>query len=357
MNADRLLNTFLELVRLDNPSKQETAVVHYLCQALEALGLEVEQDAVLNLVTRLPGSGEPVLLNAHTDSVQSCLNVTPIVVNGIVRSSGDTVLGADDLAGVAAILEGVRSTIEAGSEHRAAEILFTSQEEIGLKGASAFDYRRLNAQYGFAFDAAGEVGGICLGAPSQDNLYVAITGKAAHAGLEPERGISAIRVAAEAIISIPLGRIDAETTANIGVIRGGEATNIVPPRLELWGEARSHNPDSLDTQVAAMSNAFSEAAARHNAQAEVTITRCYEAYRLTENEPVVQQAQAAIRAIGLQPRTFVSGGGSDINIFCQNGLRVANLSVGYHDIHSNNEYIAVADLERVAQLVETLLRI
>ncbi len=357
MNAERLLNTFLELVQLDNPSKQETPVVNYLTQTFATLGLESEYDEALNMLVRLPGTGEPLLLNAHTDSVQPCIGVRPLVEHGVVRSSGDTVLGADDLAGVAAIVEGVRSICETGSDHRAAEILFTAQEEIGLQGAAAFDYHRLQARYGFAFDTAGAVGGICTGAPSQDQLYARVVGRAAHAGIEPEQGISAIRVAAEAIASMPLGRIDAETTANVGIIHGGEATNIVTPLVELWAEARSHNPDRIVAQIESMRHALHDAAARARAQVDVVVTNCFDAYRLSDDEPAIQQSRAAIRSIGLEPYTFINGGGSDINIFCRNGIRVANLSIGYHDIHSTHEHIAVADLERVAQLVEMLLRI
>ncbi len=355
INNERLLNTFLELVRFDNPSGEEAAIVAHLRTLLTGLGLEAEQDAVHNLLLRLPGEGEPILLNAHTDSVRPCVGVRPVVADGVVRSSGDTVLGADDLAGVAAIVEGVRSVLESGLPHRAAEILFTAQEEIGLKGAAAFDYSRLRARSGFTLDSTGNLGGICLGAPSQDNLHVVVIGKAAHAGVEPERGVSALQVAAEAIMAMPLGRIDAETTANFGIVRGGEATNIVMPRLELWGEARSHNPQKLDRQSQTMKKVLQETAARNRAEVQVTITRRYEAYRLAEDEPVVQQAMQALSRLDIRPYTFISGGGSDANIFCQHGLRVANLSIGYREIHSVNEHIAIADLQQAAQVVRQLL--
>jgi tripeptide aminopeptidase len=330
--------------------------VGYIRHTLESIGLEVEHDNSFNLLARLPGAGEPIFLNAHTDSVRPCQGVRPVVENGIIRSSGDTVLGADDLAGVAAIIEGVRSIHESGRPHRAAEILFTTQEEIGLLGASAFDYSRLRARYGFTFDSTGPIGGICLGAPSQASLSVNVHGKAAHAGLAPEEGINAIRVAAEAIAAMPLGRIDEETTANIGVIHGGEATNIVPPHVELRGEARSHNPDKLSAQLDEMAAALRAAEARHQAHIDITLTYPYQAYRLGEAEPVVQEAMAALREMQIEPYTFVGGGGSDVNIFFQHGLHVANLSIAYENIHTVNEHIAVADLERAARLVTLLLR-
>jgi tripeptide aminopeptidase len=356
MQSERLLNTFLDLVQIDNPSGQETAVVDYIRAALALPGLRMEQDEAFNLVVYVPGTGEPMLFNAHTDSVNPCEGVRPVVTDGIIRSSGDTVLGADDLAGVAAIVEAVRSLRESGEPHCAAELLFTSQEEVGLKGASAFDYSRLRAREGFTFDMTGEPGGICLGAPSQASLSAVVLGRAAHAGLAPEEGINAIRVASEAIVRMPLGRIDAETTANIGIIRGGEATNIVTPRVELRGEARSHNPDMLHMQVAAMEKALHEAADLYQAQVEVTLTYPYHAYRLQEDEPVVTCARNTLQQMGIEPYTFISGGGSDVNVFLQHGLRVANLSLGYRDIHTVNEQIAVADLEFVARLVMRLLQ-
>ncbi|MCU0492944.1 MAG: M20/M25/M40 family metallo-hydrolase [Chloroflexaceae bacterium] len=357
MQPKRLLDTFLELVRFDNPSGEEAVIVAHLRQQFAAMGLETQQDAMHNLLVRLPGEGEPILLNAHTDSVKPCTNVRPVVADGVVRSSGDTVLGADDLAGVAAILEAVRSLRESGGRHRAAELLFTSQEEVGLRGAAAFDYSWLRARHGFVFDVNGEIGGICLGAPAQDSLHALITGKAAHAGVEPEKGISAIQVAAAAIGAMPLGRIDEETTANIGIIRGGEATNIVTPQVELWGEARSHTMAKLAAQSQAMVETLQRTAETWGAQVDTTVTRRYDSYRLSLDEPVVQEAMAVLQQLGVKPYTFISGGGSDANIFCGHGLRIANLSVNYRDIHSVNEHLAIADLETLTRLAEELLKV
>jgi tripeptide aminopeptidase len=354
-HTERLLNTFLDLVRIDNPSGKEHEIVGYIRAALEPLGVHFEQDEHLNLVGRLPGEGEPLLLNAHTDCVTPCTGVHPVVQDGIIRSSGDTVLGADDLAGVAAILEGVRRIRQGGGSNRAAELLFTSQEEIGLRGAAAFDYARLQARMGVTLDSTGAIGGMCMGGPSQDNVAAVIIGKAAHAGLEPEAGINAIRVAAEAIAAMPLGRIDEETTANIGVIQGGVATNIIPERVELRGEARSHRQESLDAQVEAMTRALHEAAADHGAKLELNISHPYRTYRLKEDEPVVQYVTKTLKTLGIEPYTYVSGGGSDVNIFAQYGVRVVNLSLGYQAIHTLNEHMAVADLERAAQVVTALL--
>src|SRR5215208_955749 len=355
INHDRLLATFLDLVRIDNPSRGEATIAAHIRGLLEALGLAVEEDAVHNLLARVPGEGEPLLLNAHMDSVAPCLGVRPVVVDGVVRSSGDTVLGADDLAGVAAIIEGVRSTLERGGPHRAAELLLTVQEEVGLSGAAAFDTRKLQARVGVTLDSGGDFGGITIAAPSQDSLYVIMTGRAAHAGVAPERGINAIVIAAQALAAMPLGRIDFETTANIGVIKGGDATNIVPERVELWGEARSHSQEKLSEQVGAMVAALEAAASAAGGSVKVEVRHKYDAYQLAEDLPIVRQIAAALRAIGYEPKFQISGGGSDVNILSQRGLQLANVSVGYREIHSTGEYIAVADLERSAELVVRLL--
>jgi tripeptide aminopeptidase len=357
INQERLLATFLELVQIDNPSHGEAMIAAHIRGLLEALGLAVEEDAVHNLLARVPGEGEPLLLNAHMDSVAPCVGVRPLVADGMVRSSGDTVLGADDLAGVAAIIEGVRASLERGEPHRAAELLLTVQEEVGLVGAAAFDTSKLQARAGVTLDSGGDFGGITIAAPSQDSLYIVVTGRAAHAGVAPERGISAIAVAAQALAAMPLGRIDSETTANIGIIKGGQATNIIPERVELWGEARSHDQEKLSDQVGAMVAALEAAASAAGGSVKVDITRKYDSYRLAEDLPIIQRIATALRAIGFEPRYQVSGGGSDVNILAQHGLQIANVSVGYREIHSTGEYIAVADLERSAELVARLLEV
>jgi tripeptide aminopeptidase len=355
INQDRLLGTFLDLVRIDNPSGGEAPIAAHVRSLLAGMGLAVEEDAIHNLLARIPGQGEPLLLNAHMDSVAPCLGVRPIVADGVVRSSGDTVLGADDLAGVAAIIEGVRSTLERGGAHRAAELLFTVQEEVGLRGAAQFEVSKLQAREGITLDSGGDFGGITVGAPAQDSLRAVVIGRAAHAGVAPERGINAIVVAAQALAAMPLGRIDAETTANIGIIKGGDATNIVPERVELWGEARSHDQQKLVDQIEQMVAAFELASRAAGASVQVEVTHKYDAYRLAKELPILDRIAAVMRAMQVEPTFQISGGGSDVNILAQRGFQIANLSVGYREIHSTGEHIAVADLGRAAELVERLL--
>ncbi len=332
-----------------------------MAQAVMALlrewDLQPKQDAKGNIITLVPGQGEPLLLSAHLDSVAPAVGKQPIVDGDVVRSSGDTVLGADDLAGVSAILEAVQATLKANRPHRAAEIVFTVEEEMGLNGARALDFGMVTARYGIALDLNGEVGGICISAPAHDQISVTITGKAAHAGVAPEAGVSAIVVAADAISRMPLGRIDPETTANIGTISGGAARNIVPEQVTIVGEARSRDEAKLDQQTAAMRRAFEEAAQRHGAQVEFEAFRAYGPQKIAPDAPIVQLCQAAAQRTGLEPRLVETGGGSDVNIFNMHGIEAVNLSIGYQEIHSTNEHIAIADLEKAARLVFALLEV
>jgi tripeptide aminopeptidase len=355
INTDRLLDTFLTLVRVDNPSGQEQAMAQTVIGMMRERGLQPEQDAKGNIIARVPGQGEPLLLSAHLDSVAPAVGKRPIVDGAVVRSSGDTVLGADDLAGVAAILEGVQARMEGNGQHRAAEIVFSVEEEVGLQGARALDFSKVTAKQGVALDLNGDVGGICVAAPAHDQIMVTITGKAAHAGVAPETGVSAIVVAADAISRMPLGRIDAETTANIGTITGGAARNIVPEQVQMVGEARSRDEAKLDRQTAAMREAFEVAAQLHGAQVTFEALRAYGAQKIAPDSPIVQLCQAAVRRIGLEPYLIETGGGSDVNIFSMHGIHAVNLSVGYKEIHSTNEHIAIADLEKCARLVFALL--
>lgn len=357
MIRQRLIDTFTTLVRIDNPSGGEQQMAAAVCALLRELGLTPEQDAKGNVIARVPGVGEPLLLNAHLDSVAPAVGKRPVIDNGVIRSAGDTVLGADDLAGVAAIIEALRALRETGAPHRAAEIVFTVEEESGLNGARELDMSRLRARQGVALDLNGPVGGICIAAPAQAGISITFVGRAAHAGVAPERGISAIVVAAEAISRMPLGRIDHETTANIGTIQGGAARNIVPERVTLVGEARSRDEAKLQRQLAAMRQACEEAAARHGAQVEFVAKQSYGPQRVAPDAPIVQLCQAAVRRIGLEPRLVETGGGSDVNIFNMRGIEAVNLSIAYEEIHSTNEHIAIDDLERAAQLVRALLEV
>ncbi|MEW6232935.1 MAG: M20/M25/M40 family metallo-hydrolase [Chloroflexota bacterium] len=368
VDPDRILATFYDLVRIDSPSGEEGKLREYLKARLEDMGLATWVDAKGNLLGTLPGRGEPFLLNAHMDSVQPCRGIKPAMRDGVIYSDGSTILGADDRGGIAVILESLACLAPGGSggaqaplvspgrpAHRAVELAFTVQEEVGLLGAKALDLSLLRAREGIVLDSHGPVGGIIVATPYHNHLNAAIIGKAAHAGVAPENGLSAIAVAAEAIARMNLGRIDPETTANIGVIHGGTARNIVPERVELQGEARSRDEAKLERQTEQMVDALTQAAARAGAKIELDVERAYLGYELRPDDTLVQKVTGAMKRLGIEPRLEATGGGSDANIFHEHGIKVANLSLGYEDVHTTNEHVALSELVKCAQvLVEVL---
>lgn len=356
VQPERLLQTFLELLRIPSPSGQEAAIAQHLVERLQQLGLEARLDTAGNVLACTPRRDGALLLGAHMDTVGQKGEVHPVVEGDLIRSDGSNILGGDDKSGIAIILEALTSLLEEGDGLPPLQVVFTVSEEVGLVGAKSLDPADLVAEEGIELDTGGPVGTIIVQAPAQDSLHVVVHGKKAHAGAEPEKGINAIRVAAEAIAAMPLGRIDEETTANIGVIHGGEATNIVPDRVEVKGEARSRDPEKLARQVEAMVRAFQEARDRHNASLDLEVTRAYEGYRLTEDTPVVREVMTALRAQGLEPLLMPSGGGSDANIFNALGVTTVNFSTGMEAVHTPEERIRLSDMVAGARVLEEVLR-
>jgi tripeptide aminopeptidase len=359
ISETRLVRTFLDLVAIDSPSGQEEAIGAELARRMAALGGEVERDEHGNLIARIrPGqsgsSGDWLMLSAHMDTVGNDRGIKPQVRDGVLYSDGTTILGGDDKSGIAVILETIRSMQEDELPHPALEVVFSVGEELTLHGAKLLDKRGLRSRRGYVLDSGGPIGTIVTSAPSQDSLQITVHGKKAHSGSEPEKGINAIRVASEAIAAMPLGRIDPETTANIGVIEGGVAKNIVPDEVRIQGEARSRNDMKLAAQTAAMAGAFQEAAERHGARVEFKITRSYSTYKWTEKDPIVAQAMAAARRLGFTPTLEGSGGGSDANIYAEAGIPCAVLSTGMEDVHTSQEHIAIADMVDSARLLQEI---
>ena len=321
IQSDRLLRTFLELLRIDSPSREEEEIGTRLAVRFAEMGLDTGIDEIGNVVARMDGLGEAILLTAHMDNVKPCRGVAPVVENGIVHSDGTTVLGGDDKAGVAVILEVLRTVIERGLPHRPLEIIITVQEEIGLYGVKALDVGGLRSRLGISLDAGGEPGSIVVSAPSHNRVSAVIHGKPAHAGICPEDGVSAIVIAAEAIAQMQLGRIDDETTANVGSIHGGTAPNVIPDRVKLLAEARSRSEKKLSNQTKLMVDALRGAASRHGGTADVEVERRYTGYTLTENDEVVRLIMNGMRSLDVEPRLTATGGGSDANVFNAAGLR------------------------------------
>ncbi len=360
-----MTRVFCDLVTVDSPSLRESAINALIRDRLAEMGIEAHQDdaaAALggeagNLIARVPGvAGAPtVLLNAHTDTVEPGCGICPQVKDTVVCSDGTTVLGADDKAGCTIILATLRHLLDEGLPHPPLEVVFTVAEEIGLCGAQAMDYDALEAEMGYVLDGGRTMGVITHAAPSAYKLEWQIHGVAAHAGVCPERGINAIRVAAEAIAEMPLGRLDDETTANIGVIRGGDATNIVPESVSVRGETRSHSEEKLHRQRDLMVTAFEDAAERHGATVEADVTSSYRSFNVGREEPVLDYAWRACEALGFDPQMERGGGGSDANVFNEHGIPSIILATGPAEVHTVNEWV---DAERMAEsarwLVETL---
>jgi tripeptide aminopeptidase len=359
INQERLVETFLDLVRIDSPSLHEQAIGDELAGRLAGLGLAVERDASGNVFGWLdlhPTGGDRLLLNAHMDTVGEDRGVRPVIRDGVIYSDGTTILGGDDKSGIAIILEVLQVLQEQGLPHRPLEVLFTVEEELNLGRAGRIDVARVRSREGLVLDSGGPIGSYVTAAPSQDKLEVTVLGKAAHAGSEPELGINAIRVAAEAIAAMPLGRIDEETTANIGVIKGGTVSNIVPDNVLVKGMARSRNQAKLKRQTAAMVQALEEAAARHGARLDLKIEHAYRLYELAEDVGIRQAFEAAARRLGLVPLPHASGGGSDANIFNHAGIQALPISTGMSAVHTREESIAIADMVACAELVLETVR-
>lgn len=366
MNPTRLLDLFCDIVRIESPSRHEAAMAARCADELRSLGFFVRFDDSAaqtesdtgNLIAHLPGTAPGhIVLSAHMDTVRPCAGIEPVVKDGVVRSAGDTILSADDKAGVAAILEGVRSVVEEGVARPDVTVLFTTCEELHLLGSGALAEDELPAGAPcYVLDADGAPGTVVTGAPCHWGLEASFAGRASHAGVVPEEGISAICMAAAAIEAMPLGRIDEATTGNIGVISGGRETNVVPDSCTLAGECRSLYTDRVEAQKAAMTAALEQAAARFGGSVDVTWTKSYDAVLYDEDDPVVQAAARAARAAGLEPRFRHDGGGADANILAARGVRAVTLGVGMTAFHSPDEHISVADLEGTARLVESLVK-
>ncbi|HET7763225.1 MAG TPA: M20/M25/M40 family metallo-hydrolase [Phycicoccus sp.] len=352
VDRDRLLSTFLDLVAIDSPTGEEEEICDRLTGLFAGLGCTTTRDDIGNLVAVLPGSGEgTILISTHMDTAGTDRGIVPIVgEDGVIRTDGSTILGADDKSGIAGCLELLTLLRDnPGTVHPTIEFVVTVGEESGLVGSRHLDVGRLTATHGFVLDTAGAMGSITYWSPTSVYLTITVHGRKAHAGVEPEKGISAIQVAADAIAAMPLGRIDEETVANIGTVFGGEARNVIPDRVVLQGMARSHDQAKLDAQLAAMRRACEDAAAARGATVDVEAEEIYRTYKIAEDSPPYREAAAAIRSLGLEVIPRKSGGGTDGNYFNAKGIPCVALSTGMVDEHATSEHIAVDDLVLAAR--------
>lgn len=365
--ADGVLELFLDLAAVPSPPGSERAVADRVAEELRAVGLAVHEDGAGqsvgstagNLLARLDPSdgagGVPIFLCAHLDTVPPDGPIEPVVEDGVVRNAAGTILGADDKAAVAAMLVAARRLVAEARPHAGVELLFTVREETGLQGAGAFDLSTLAAEVGFVYDCEGRVGTIVSAAPTAVTIEAVFKGRSAHAGLCPEDGRSAIAAAARAVAELPLGRIDDETTANVGTISGGTARNVVPDRCTVVGEARSRDDAKLAGLVQEMLDCFSFAAGLAECEVETRVEEMYRSYRLGAQDPQVRLATAALERAGFVPRLLAANGGADANVFNAAGRRCVNLANGMTRVHTPEEHIAVADLEAMVEVTLALV--
>jgi len=355
--VSEVVDLLLELAAIPSPSREEREVADVVSRYLDGLGLDPDEDGFGNLYARIEptADGTPLFFCAHLDTVPPSGELQPVVEDGLIRNAGGTILGADNKAAVVQMLEGVRRVLVENVQHAGIELLFTRQEEIGLLGAAAFDHTRLRAELGFVYDQEGPIGEIILGAPFAQGLEITFRGRAAHAGMSPEEGRSAIQAAAKAIADFRLGRVDDMTTANVGVISGGTAGNIIPAECSFVAEARSHDERKLGDLVQEMLDACAFAASETECELQSELRKSYRGYRFAKNDDVVRLAAEALAGSGHEPRYGLSGGAADANVFNERGLRCLNLTHGVHDFHSPDERIAVTDLEAMVDVTIALI--
>jgi tripeptide aminopeptidase len=367
VNQQRVVDTFLTLARFNTPSKAEKPASEWAAAYLREIGFTVEWDDagekvggnVGNLIAFKEGTVEgatPIFFSAHFDTVEPTPGLEIAVEGDIIRATSDTILGADDKCGVAPILEAMRVLHETGEPHGDIQLLLMICEENGLVGAKMLDPSRIKAKYGYVLDSGPPVGAVVYTAPSQNSLCVRVEGKPSHAGAAPEKGVSAILAAAKAIAAMKLGRIDEETTANVGTIQGGTARNIVPAEVTMICEVRSRSQAKLEAQTAHMKETFERECAAVGAVAHVEVIEEYRAYNLTESDPVLKIALDAARAAGMETSLRPSGGGSDGNIFNGYGFPTTVLGCGMQQIHTHEEFCTISDLVKDTRWVLEIVR-
>ncbi|MDX9871646.1 MAG: M20/M25/M40 family metallo-hydrolase [Clostridia bacterium] len=367
INEKRLVESFMEMVQIDSLSKKEGKFKEYLQDKLAKLGLEVIEDKQSvahtgsdagNLIGRLKGNlaeVTPLLFGAHMDTVVPGCGIKPVIKDGVICSSGDTILGADDKAAIAALLEALLVLKETKAPHGDIEAVFTVGEEIGLVGAKHFDLSLLSAPGGYVLDAGGAPGTIINRGPAQDVFTAVIHGRAAHAGINPETGVSAIQVAARAIDRMKLLRVDPETTANIGMISGGQATNIVTEKVTLDAEARSLSVKKLEEQTRHMLECLKNTCEEFGARLEIKKERQYPAFFVEEHAVVVETARKAALSLGLDVRVQSTGGGSDTHYFNEGGIHTVNLGIGMNKVHTTEEEIRIRDLVDLTRFIVAII--
>ncbi|WP_223594136.1 M20/M25/M40 family metallo-hydrolase [Neobacillus bataviensis] len=366
INADRLQKLFLELAKINAPSTKESLVAEYLKMALPELGFTFEFDEahknfdgeVGNLIAWREGTDPsipPLFFSTHMDTVLPTEGLKPVIKEGVIYSDGTTILGADDRAALAAYLEAIRAIIESGVPHGPLELILTVNEQPGLVGATYMDYSKAKSKTGYIFDSSGDVGQIILKGPYSSRIWMEVQGNAAHIALNAEEGNSAFILAAEGLANMKLGAIDEETLANIGIIKGGELTSIIPGSVTIAGEVRSFLKEKLDAQLEHMEEVMKQAAEKKGGKVDVRIEKKYLGFDIPEDNILVKTVETAAENIDVKPYLTETLGGADTNVLNEHGLTCLTLGLGFQNIHSFRECISIDNLINTGRLTAALI--
>ena len=366
-NKQRVLDTFLELLNTPSESRNERVICDLLKNKLANMGFVVTEDNTMeqtgcnagNIYAILKGNPqiESIYLNAHMDTVEPTYDLNVIIEDGIIKTDGKTILGADDKSAVAAILEALEVIVENNLEHGDIEVVITVSEEANLQGAATFDTSVIQSKWGFAVDSGGQVGDLKIAAPSRAEFWASFKGKAAHAGVQPEKGVSAVYTAATAISKIPHGRIDFETTANIGVFQADSLLNVVNDEAGFKSEVRSFNPEKLQAQLDTMEQVCKQTAQEFGASVEIKSEILFKSFGIAEDHPCIQVGQEAAKRIGRDGKLFQAGGLSDANVFNGNGIPTPILTCGYSNPHGKNEIMPIEELNKLSDMLVAIVQV
>jgi tripeptide aminopeptidase len=354
--SERMVNQFLEMVKIDSESGNEAEFIDYLLKEFERLGAEAQKDSYGNLIARMPAKGcegkEPILLSCHADTVKPGQGIEPVIKDGVIRSKGETILGADDKAGIAEMMEALRIA----EIHPPIEIAISRQEEVGLLGVKNLDFSLIKAKKGFLLDND-TLETIVIGGPSYFAIDVNIQGKAAHAGMEPEKGINAILAASKAISALQLGRLDDETTANVGVIKGGLIRNGVPDYASFLAECRSLTHNKAQDLADNMEKTIKEQVESIGASVEIKVDNLCQAVDIPEDSWTVQVSKKALQKVGIEASTVFITGFTDASIYNNKGIQMAVIGIGARLEHSKEEHIYVSDMEKALGMMVEIFRL
>lgn len=354
--SERMVKQFMEMVQIESESGEEAEMIEYLRKEFRKLGAEAQKDSYGNLIAKLPAKGcevkKPILLSCHADTVKPGKGIKPVLKDGVIRSGGETILGADDKAGIAEMLEVLRIA----ELHPPIEVAISRQEEVGLLGVKNLDFSQISAKRGFLLDND-TLDTIVIGGPSYFAIDVEIKGRSAHAGMEPEKGINAILAASKAIVILPLGRLDKETTANVGVIRGGLVRNGVPETAAFLAECRSLNHEKGQKLAEEMVKLITEQVVSIGAQANISVNNLCRAVTIPENAWSVQVAKKALQTVGIEAETTFITGFTDASIYNNMGIEMAVVGIGARLEHSLEEHIYVDDMQKALAMLLEILRL